>query len=57
MNLSTTLATTIQRERQGAIEQAPSVRAAACYRACCAPTLLDRVATRLGRNDCLNGAS
>ena len=56
MNLSHLLAESLERDRQRTIEMLPAVRRAACYRACCAPDLLDRVARLLGRNDCQEGS-
>jgi hypothetical protein len=56
MDLSRPLTESIQRDRERAIERSPLARAAACYRACCTPDLFDRIARRLGRNDCAEGA-
>jgi hypothetical protein len=37
------------------VARAHVARQAACHRACCAPTRLDRIAGRLGFNDCVDG--
>jgi hypothetical protein len=42
-------------EREQELAHARLARLAACHRACCAPTRLDRLAGRLGLNDCVGG--
>jgi len=50
------LVTAIQRDRVRAMDAAVLAQRAACYRICCAPTRLDRLALRLGRSsDCQEG--
>lgn len=46
----------LQRDRERAIVASVLAQRAACYRSCCAPTRIDRLARRLGRsNDCSEG--
>ncbi len=42
-----------ERERDAARSRLASL--AACHRVCCHPNLLDRIVTRMGRNDCAEG--
>lgn len=51
------LATAIRLERERAIAHSRLARQAACHRACCHPTRLDRIAGRLGLNDCVEGTT
>ena len=47
----------IQRDRERAMGESVLAQRAACYRSCCAPTRLDRLAHRLGRtNACSEGS-
>ncbi len=39
------------------VGRSPPLREAACHRACCHPTRLDRIAGRLGLNDCVGGTT
>lgn len=47
----------VQLDRERTIARGRLVRAAACHRACCHPTRLDRIAGRLGLNDCVEGTT
>ncbi len=44
-----------QQERAQGVAGAHVARQAACYRAWCNPTLIDRIAGRLGLSDCAQG--
>jgi len=50
------LARIAQDERDRGVAQAHIARLATCHRACCNPSRLDRIATRLGLNPCTQGA-
>ena len=45
-----------QHERELGIATDRLARQAACHRACCAPTRIDRLAARLGRARCQEGS-
>jgi hypothetical protein len=49
MILTTSLAVLLQQERERAIAASYRARLAACFRACCDPTRLDRIVARLLR--------
>lgn len=51
------LAHALQAQRERSIHDGRLAREAACHRACCHPTRLDRIAGRLGLNDCVGGTT
>jgi hypothetical protein len=51
------LANALRADRERTIHEGRLAREAACHRACCHPTRLDRIAGRLGLNDCVGGTT
>ena len=51
------LANALRSDRERTIHEGRLAREATCHRACCHPTRLDRIAGRLGLNDCVGGTT